>query len=138
MSSERDAPGIAFNRAMTDVGVQCRRLEAAIECRDISEALHAAQNAAELWRLGHSACRRLVAESSSQMSPYADAARRLLEEGYMMILGLLAIFVSKTPPPEVQAEANRLREALTRSMARPLVDGDTERLELAGTLSRLR
>lgn len=137
MNLERETPSVVFNRAMAAVASYCERLQDAIGRRDAREALHAAQNAADLWRAGRSACRRLIAESSNQMSPYADAARRLMEEGYMTILGLIAIYVSTDPPVDALAEVQRLRDTLTKAMARPLVDGDAEPREV-GTHSRLR
>ena len=81
----RPAPNTAFRRAMNDVAEHCRQLMARLGNQDVCTTEDIIRNAVTLWIVGREACRRIV-ESNREGSPYAQAARQLLEDMYVRLL----------------------------------------------------
>jgi hypothetical protein len=118
--TERIGASSAFGQAMTGVKTRCRQLAMAINAHDFENAEYAARDAASMWLTGRVACRRLI-ERSATSSPYADAARRLLEDRYMTLLELFGCATRTIEVPRLRKALAELRGTLMTAMARPLL-----------------
>jgi hypothetical protein len=72
-----------------------------------------------MWLAGRAACRRLI-ERSAASSPFADAARRLLEDNYMALLELFERATRTIDAPRMRRVLGELRGTLMIAMAHPL------------------
>jgi hypothetical protein len=113
----------AFGRAMIGVNTKCSELATAIEAHDFEGVVIIAREAVNMWFTGLSGCRRLV-ERSPTSSPHADAARRLLEETYMMLLKLFEQAARTIYVPRMRKTLAELRVSLVTAIAQPLSGGD--------------
>lgn len=115
----RTEPNVVFARAMYAVETRRHHLAVAIDMRDSEAIAHTARSAADIWLAGRSACRRLIARSNSP-SPYADAARRLLDENYMTLMELFARATRVIAIPRTQKVMQEVRAMLMTAMASPI------------------
>jgi hypothetical protein len=125
-SPKRAEPNEAFRQAMIGVETRCRDLATAIENHDFEAVEYIAREAMNMWLTGRVACRRFI-ERAKESSPYADAARSLLEENYMTLLELFACAAKTIEVPRMQRVLHELRGTLMAAMARPLLDATAAR-----------
>lgn len=115
----------AFGQAMIGVKTRCNQLAASIAEHDFESVEYSARDAANMWLTGRAACRRLV-ERSATSSPYADAARRLLEDNYMTLLELFERATRTIDVPRMRRALGELRGTLMTAMAHPLSGSTVE------------
>ena len=115
-----NAPNIAFTRATTGVQTRCRQMAMAIQDHDFERMADLAPAATNLWLTARAACRRLTAHTK-EPSPYTDAARRHLEQGYIDLLDLFARATTTIAVPRMRRVLAELRETLVAAMAQPLL-----------------
>lgn len=111
--------GAAFGQAMIGVKTRCGELATSIGAHDFEGIEYTARDAADMWLMGRAACRRLL-ERSATASPYAEAARRLLEENYIALLELFDRATRTIDVPRTRRALAELRSILTTAMAHPL------------------
>ena len=111
--------GAVFGQAMTGVKTRCRELAVSIDEHDFENVEFTARDAANMWLTGRAACRRII-ERSATSSPYADAARRLLEDHYMTLLELFERATRTIDVPRMRRALGELRGTLMTAMAHPL------------------
>ena len=118
-ASERGDTSAAFGQDMTGVKTRCGQLAASITAHDFEDVEYTARDATRMWLTGRAACRRLI-ECSATSSPYANAARRLLEDNYMTLMELLERATRTIDVPRMRRALRELRGTLMTAMARPL------------------
>jgi hypothetical protein len=119
VASGRAGISVAFGQAMTGVKTRCGQLAALITAHDFDGVEYTAREAANMWLTGRAACRRFIQRSEAS-SPYADAARGLLEENYMMLLELFERATCTIDVPRMRRALRELRSTLMVAMAHPL------------------
>jgi hypothetical protein len=112
----------SFGQAITGVKTKCRQLAMSINAHDFEGVEYTARDATSQWLTGRAACRRLI-ERSATSSPYADAARRLLEDHYMTLLELFGRATRTIEVPRMRRALAELRGTLMTAMAHPLLNG---------------
>ena len=121
VAPERIDTSAAFGQAMFRVKTRCGQLAASIDEHDFDNVECIARDAANMWLTGRAACRRLL-ERCAISSPYADAARRLLEDNYMTVLELFERATRTIDVPRMRRALRELRGTLMTAMAHPLSD----------------
>jgi len=116
---ERTDTNAVFGQAMTGVRARCEQLATLINAHNVDGVEHTARDAANMWLTGRAACRRLIQRSAAS-SPYADAARRLLEENYMILLALFERATRTIDVPRMRRALRELRGTLMAAMSHPL------------------
>jgi hypothetical protein len=106
---------------MVTVQGYARELAIGIADGDSRRIEELARASTDIWLAGRSAYRRLL-ETSKIVSPYMDAARILLEENYMTLLGLFSRAARAMEGPGLRKVIHELRGTLTAAMAVPLLD----------------
>jgi hypothetical protein len=122
-ASGRADTSAVFGQAMTGVKTRCGQLATSISAHDFDGVEYIARDAANMWLIGGAACRRF-AQRGAASSPYADAARRLLEDNYMMLLELFERATRTIDVPRMRRALRELRSTLMTAMANPL-SGET-------------
>jgi hypothetical protein len=118
--SARDDSSAVFGRTMSGIRAHCKQLAASIQSCDTASVERIASDAASMWLRGRAACRRLI-ERCAASSPFAQAARRLLEDNYMTLLELFECATRTIHVPGTRNVLRGLRGLLMTAMARPLV-----------------
>jgi hypothetical protein len=117
----RPAPNTAFRRAMIGVAERCGRLTTRLSNQNVEGAEDAIRSAVTLWIAGREACLRVI-ESNRENSPYARAARQLLEDTYGQLLETIRCAREILTDLRVRRAMDGIRITLVQTMSQPLTE----------------
>lgn len=104
-------PRTAFRQEIATVELLRSQCASAINDHDFEAVQHIAKDAAEHWLAARAACRRLI-EGTKELSPYALAARTVLESNYIALLGLFAHAAKTIAVPGMRQKLEQARATI--------------------------
>lgn len=118
--TRKTEPRAAFRHEITIVELRRSQCASAIDDHDFEAVQHIAEDVAMHWLAGRYACGRLI-EGLKDTSPYALAARAVLEKNYMALLELFALAAKTIAVPGMRQRLERARATLIAANEGPLL-----------------